>query len=40
MLGEHTNTTLQNVLGGIACLVTLGMGINTLWNNVILKLIK
>ena len=40
MLGEHANTTLQNVLGGIACLVTLGMGINTLWNNVILKLIK
>ena len=39
MLGEHTNSTLQNVLGGIACLVTLAMGINMLWNNVIMKLI-
>lgn len=39
MLGEHTNSTLQNVLGGLACLVTLAMGCNMLWNNVIMKLI-
>ena len=39
MLGKHTNTKLQNILGGIACAVTLAMGINMLINNVILKLI-
>ena len=39
MLGEHTNSTLQNVLGGLACLVTLAMGCNMLWNNVIMILI-
>lgn len=38
MLGEHTNSTLQNVLGGIACIVTLAMGINMLINNVIMKI--
>lgn len=40
MLGKHTNTALQNILGGIACAVTLAMGINMLWNNVIMKIIK
>ena len=40
MLGEHTNSTLQNVLGGLACAVTLAMGCNMLWNNVIMKIIK
>lgn len=39
MLGEHTNSLLQNILGSIACIVTLAMGINMLINNVILKLI-
>ena len=39
MLGEHTNSALQNVLGGLACAVTLAMGMNMLWNNVIMKLI-
>ncbi len=39
MLGEHTNSMLQNILGGIACAVTLAMGMNMLWNNVIMKLI-
>ena len=39
MLGKHTNSALQNVLGGIACAVTLAMGMNMLWNNVIMKLI-
>lgn len=39
MLGEHTNSMLQNILGGIACAVTLAMGCNMLWNNVIMKLI-
>lgn len=38
MLGEHTNSTLQNLLGGIACIVTLAMGINMLINNVIMKI--
>lgn len=39
MLGEHTNSLAQNILGGIACVVTLAMGLNMLWNNVIMKLI-
>lgn len=39
MLGENTNSKLQNILGGIACLVTMGMGLNMLWNNVIMKII-
>lgn len=26
MLGNHTNTTLQNILGGIAVIITLGLG--------------
>lgn len=39
MLGDHTNSLLQNILGSIACIVTLAMGINMLINNVILKLI-
>ncbi|MBP3663710.1 MAG: divalent metal cation transporter, partial [Tyzzerella sp.] len=39
MLGKHTNSMLQNILGGIACAVTLAMGCNMLWNNVIMKLI-
>lgn len=40
MLGEHTNSRIQNILGGIACAVTMCMGLNMLWNNVIMKLIK
>lgn len=39
MLGSHTNSVVQNILGGIACAVTLAMGMNMLWNNVIMKLI-
>ena len=39
MLGDHTNSLLQNILRSIACIVTLAMGINMLINNVILKLI-
>ena len=40
MLGEHTNSGVQNILGTIACLATMAMGLNMLWNNVIMKLIK
>lgn len=40
MLGKHTNSKVQNILGGIACLVTMCMGMNMLWNNVIMKLLK
>ena len=39
ILGQNTNSTFQNVLGAIACTVTLAMGLNMLWNNVIMKLI-
>ena len=30
LLGKHKNTIVQNILGGIATLVTLGLGINSL----------
>ncbi|WP_049901951.1 Nramp family divalent metal transporter [Natrinema sp. J7-1] len=32
LLGEHTNTTLQNVLGGIITLVVVGIGLRTLYD--------
>ncbi|MFD1563149.1 Nramp family divalent metal transporter [Haloarchaeobius amylolyticus] len=32
LLGEHTNTTLQNVLGGIVTLVVVGIGLRTLYD--------
>ncbi|WP_408956862.1 Nramp family divalent metal transporter [Natrinema sp. 74] len=32
LLGDHTNTTLQNVLGGIVTLVVVGIGLRTLYN--------
>ncbi|NLL49322.1 MAG: divalent metal cation transporter, partial [Firmicutes bacterium] len=31
-LGEYKNTTFQNVLGMISVLVTLGLGLSTLYN--------
>ncbi|WP_076609162.1 Nramp family divalent metal transporter [Natronorubrum thiooxidans] len=36
LLGEHTNTTLQNVLGGIVTLVVVGIGLRTLYDVLIL----
>ncbi|MFA9417321.1 Nramp family divalent metal transporter [Natrinema sp. HArc-T2] len=32
LLGEYTNTTLQNVLGGIVTLVVVGIGLRTLYD--------
>ncbi|RZV11782.1 manganese transport protein [Natrinema hispanicum] len=32
LLGEYTNTTLQNVLGGIVTLVVVGIGLQTLYD--------
>ncbi|WP_137289431.1 Nramp family divalent metal transporter [Natronorubrum halophilum] len=36
LLGEHTNTTLQNVLGGLVTLVVVGIGLQTLYDVLIL----
>ncbi len=35
LLGEHTNTTLQNVLGGFITLVVVGIGLQTLYDVVV-----
>jgi len=32
LLGKHTNTTLQNVLGGLVTLVVVGIGLRTLYD--------
>ncbi len=36
LLGEYTNTTLQNVLGGIVTLVVVGIGLRTLYDVLVL----
>ncbi|MHC3437090.1 Nramp family divalent metal transporter [Natrialbaceae archaeon A-gly3] len=36
LLGEHTNTTLQNILGGLVTLVVVGIGLRTLYDVLIL----
>ena len=32
LLGDYTNTTLQNVLGGLVTLVVVGIGLRTLYD--------
>lgn len=36
LLGEHTNSTLQNVLGGVVTLVVIGIGLQTLYDVLVL----
>ncbi|OIB58144.1 Nramp family divalent metal transporter [Natrialba sp. SSL1] len=36
LLGEHTNSTLQNVLGGAVTLVVIGIGLQTLYDIIVL----
>ncbi|QLK24333.1 Nramp family divalent metal transporter [Natrinema zhouii] len=36
LLGEHTNSTLQNVLGGLVTLVVIGIGLRTLYDVLLL----
>ncbi|MEM4782672.1 MAG: Nramp family divalent metal transporter [Halalkalicoccus sp.] len=34
LLGEHTNSTLQNALGAVVTLVVIGIGLQTLWDTL------
>ncbi|ELZ02081.1 natural resistance-associated macrophage protein [Natrialba chahannaoensis JCM 10990] len=36
LLGEHTNSTLQNILGGAVTLVVIGIGLQTLYDIIVL----
>lgn len=36
LLGEHTNSTLQNVLGAIVTLVVIGIGLQTIYDVLLL----
>ncbi len=36
LLGEHTNSTLQNILGGLVTVVVVGIGLQTLYDLLIL----
>jgi manganese transport protein len=37
LLGEYTNSTLQNVLGGLVTLVVIGIGVQTLYDEIVVQ---